>query len=91
MRERTARDLQGRLIALRPSFIGEKADRPRDLFDEFVREWEFELALHAVCDFVLDNAFPITSETILNEIQSLHALMRIDDDCVEKLKNRKCV
>jgi hypothetical protein len=91
MQESTVRELQDRLRALRPLLVGERANDSRDLFDEFVQECEFELALHAVCDFVLDPASPIVSKPILNQIQTLHALMEIDDDCAEKWKNRKLV
>jgi hypothetical protein len=60
-----------------------------DLFDEFMQQREFGLALHAVCDFILEPDSPRVSRSILDQIQHLHAAMGIDDGCIEELQAQK--
>jgi hypothetical protein len=86
MEESTMKELEGRLQDLRPVLLTERDNSFLDLFDEFMQQREFELALHAVCDFILDPDSPPVSRAILDQIQRLHILMRIDDHCVEKLQ-----
>jgi hypothetical protein len=89
MEETTMRDLQEGLQALRPILLGERGHSFLDLFDEFVEQREFGLALHALCDFMLDPDSPRVSKSILDQIRRLHALMKIDDHCVEELESQK--
>ena len=56
------------------------------MFDEFVEQHEFELALHVVCDLILDSVSPQPSKSILDQIRDLHTAVRIDDSCVQKLQ-----
>jgi hypothetical protein len=59
-----------------------------ELFDEFVRECEFGLALHAVCDYLLEPLTPAVGEATTERIQALHESMKILDDCVAKLRQK---
>ena len=79
------RDIKGQLDGLRaalPSPLGAKSS---SFFDEFIREHEFGLALHVICDHLLEPATQPASAAIIQEIQSLHRLMNIEDDCVSDL------
>jgi hypothetical protein len=58
-------------------------------FDEFMDQYEFELALHVVCDFILEPDSPRVDQATIDRIQRLHAAMGIDDRCVEDLQNQK--
>jgi len=56
-------------------------------FDEFLRECELDLALHSVCDYLLEDGVGV-EVSIVERIQALHALMNLDDDCVERLRSK---
>jgi hypothetical protein len=89
MGENAMNELQAQLQVLRPVLLTEKARSFLDLFDEFMEQREFGLALHVVCDFFLDPNSPRVSGSIIDQIQRLHAVMRIDDRCVEELQSQK--
>jgi hypothetical protein len=55
-------------------------------FDEFLDANELELALHVVCDFLLEPATPAASRQIRLEIERLHAKMEIIDNCAARLR-----
>jgi hypothetical protein len=57
-----------------------------DLFDEFLREHEFELALHVVCDLLLDVDAPPASRDMILRIEQLHERMEVVDDCATRLR-----
>ena len=58
-----------------------------DQFDEFVREHEFDLALHLICDSVLESTTqPATA--LIQKIEDLHAAMKIEDNCVASLQDK---
>jgi len=50
------------------------------LFDEFVRETELGLALHTVCDYLLESETPRPEATTVEQIRALHTSMEIKDD-----------
>jgi hypothetical protein len=58
-----------------------------EYFDDFLRADEFDLALHVVCDLVIEESI-MTSEHIVASIDELHQLMVIHDDCVTKIRKR---
>jgi len=58
--------------------------RPQ-LFDEFLREHEFELALHVLCDYLLEPTTQPAAPTVVKLIEKLHASMQIVDNCVADL------
>ena len=55
------------------------------LFDEFLREHEFELALHVLCDYLLEPTTQPAAPTVVKLIEKLHASMQIVDNCVADL------
>jgi len=61
----------------------EKAGGYLDLFDGFVREAELGLALHAICDYLLEPDAPLAEGTVIENIQALHSSMELEDDCVD--------
>jgi hypothetical protein len=69
------KDTQGQPQYLRPVLLVEGARSALDVFDEFVQQHEFKLALHLVCDFILDSDSRQVSESIINQIQHLHTAM----------------
>ena len=78
-------EVKTRLGNLRHLILGpEAATAYLALFDEFVREYEFGLALETLCDFLSEGATPFDA-AVLVEIDDLHKLMRVEDTCVEKL------
>jgi hypothetical protein len=58
------------------------------LFDEFLRETEFDLALHIICDFLLEPHSPPPSQELVTKLQFLHCKMEIVDDCVARLRQK---
>ena len=88
MEEAVRKKLQAQLKNLRSVLVTERSEAFRDLFDEFLKHYEFELALHALCDFVLESDSPPVTTTILEQIQHLHATMKINDSCVEQLRKK---
>jgi hypothetical protein len=86
--EAVRKKLQAQLKNLRSVLVTERGEGFRDLFDEFLEHHEFELALHTLCDFVLESDSPPVTTTILEQIQHLHASMKINDSCVEQLRKK---
>jgi len=81
--------LQAQLESLRPILLAAPDHSFLDLFDEFIGQREFGLALHVVCDYLRQPGFPKVSKSILDQIHRLHAVMEIDDQCVEELQSQK--
>ena len=80
----TSAEIQDDLRALGRVFAGSAGERYREGFEEFVREHEFDLALHAVCDYLAESA-PVQEPSILDQVKRLHCLMGIEDDCLLRL------
>ena len=78
-------ELQGKLQALRPVLLTARGQPFLDIFDEFMEHREFDLALHAVCDFILDSDSPKVSASIIDQVRGLHEMMSINDSCVDQL------
>jgi len=79
-----------RLESLRAVFsAGIKAEVYSALFDDFLSNREFGLALEVLCDFLLEPDVRPVSELELNEIASLHALMEVEDQCFLRLRNKR--
>ena len=85
----TSKGVAAQLQSLRPILLTEHGHSFLDLFDEFMREQEFELTLHVVCDYILEPSFLTVSNATVEQIRRLHTEMEIVDDCVEDLQNRK--
>jgi hypothetical protein len=58
------------------------------VFDEFLREHEWGLALHVVCDYLLEPATPPAAAELIEEIQGLHKAMGIEDSCAIDLRRK---
>jgi len=85
----TSKEVAAQLQSLRPIMLTEHGHSFLDLFDEFMREQELELALHVVCDYILEaNSLTVSNATV-EQVRRLHTEMEIVDDCVEDLQNRK--
>jgi hypothetical protein len=54
-------------------------------FDDFLSEYEMDLALHVVCDFLLEPEAPPASKALQSQLQRLHSKLEIEDDCVSRL------
>jgi hypothetical protein len=89
MEENAMQELQTQLQALRPLLLTRHDHSFLDFFDEFMKHREFGLALHAVCDFILDKSSPRVTKSVVDQIQHLHITMGIDDGCVEALQSQK--
>ena len=88
-RKEAVTDLQAQLQALRPILLTRNHNSYLDPFDEFMEQREFGLALHAVCDFILEpDSLPLDRHT-LQQIRTLHMVMQIDDHCVDELEKHK--
>ncbi len=83
--------MQTELQLLRPLLPTEPDHRFLDFFDDLMLHHEFGLALHAVCDYILDPNSPKVSEATVDQVDRLHAAMKIDDQCVEQLKKHKLI
>jgi hypothetical protein len=83
------KELVIQLQSLRPIMLTDHSHSFLDLFDEFMREQEFELALHVVCDYILEPNSPNVTKSTVEQIRRLHTAMEIADSCVEKLQNSK--
>ena len=77
------------LQVLRPILLTDRARDYLKLFDEFLREQEYGLALHAVCDCMLEESAPAVEPAIIGIIRALHVDMEIDDSCVADLARKR--
>jgi hypothetical protein len=87
-RGETLKDLEVQLQALRPLLLAENGKSFLAFFDEFIEQREFGPALHAVCDFLFESESIRGTQSILDQIERLHAVMGIDDRCVEDIGRR---
>jgi hypothetical protein len=78
-------ELKAQLQELKDA-LSEGVDLKRSqLFDEFMREHEFGLALHLLCDYLLEPTTQPAAPTIVKLVEKLHASMQIVDNCVANL------
>lgn len=57
-------------------------------FEESLDANELGIALHALCDSLLEDNTSLVDDATINKIDSLHQLMAINDDCVKKLREK---
>lgn len=88
MPEDTFKELRTQLQTLRSIVHTGGEGSFRDLFDEFMREGEYGLALHVLCDSILEPDSPRISKLTLDSIQQLHVEMKIHDHCVKELRTK---
>ena len=89
MEQYDARKLRAQLQSLRPILLNEGSQSFLKLFDEFIEHYEFGLALHVVCDYILKLDSPKVSTAIVEQIRQLHITMKIIDGCVEGMRAQK--
>ncbi len=77
-----------KLTSLRAALSERQDLNAHRLFDEFVREHEWGLALHVVCDFLLEPTTPAASAALIQQIEALHKAMSIEDTCVADLREK---
>jgi len=83
------RDVADQLKTLEKVFsTGPEGSKYMGFFEEYLAVNELELALHAVCDFLLEPTTPAVDEATLGRIETLHKLMQLDDDCAPRLKEK---
>jgi len=75
-----------RLTSLRAVLSEGQGLNAHQIFDEFVREHEWGLALHVVCDYLLEPATQAAPIAVIQQIQILHEAMAIEDTCVADLR-----
>ena len=81
--------LKSQLQLLRDSIPALKQDpKPLETFNEFLREYEFGLALETVCDFLIETEGLSASESLLDQIKNLHQQMGVEDECVQNLRKK---
>ena len=80
--------LQTDLQSLRTVLVDQGAAREIAWFDEFIQHNEWELALHVVCDYLLEDSAPRASSDVIRCAQTLHDVMEIEDACVSNLKKK---
>ena len=78
-------ELANRIAKLRP-VITSAGEEALELFDEFLRENELDLALHVACDYLVESPFNRISPSILNEIHNLHEILGQKDECIKNLE-----
>ncbi|MGH9743181.1 MAG: hypothetical protein ACRD51_12630 [Candidatus Acidiferrum sp.] len=72
--------LQTRLESLRQIFPSSaKGETYRALFDDFLANREFGLALNIVCDYLLEDEAPPPTEAQFSDIAQLYIQMELQD------------
>lgn len=81
--------LTKRFQNLRPLFSLNESDSSfRTYFDEWLDANEFELALSALCDVLLEPTTPGITSAELEKIDVVFRTMALDDDCVAALRGK---
>ena len=73
-----------KLASLKP-LLSTGGDDVNRLFDDFVREHEWELAMHLICDYLMEPKSQAASTAVIQQIETLHKTMGIVDTCVANL------
>jgi hypothetical protein len=83
-------ELRARLEALCPVFpSGGRGETCCALFDEFLENREFGLALDVLCDFLLEPETRSVTEAELKDIAALRARMEVDDQYFLRLRDKR--
>lgn len=88
MQETRIQELKSSLAQLRPILEGPEQQGYLALFDELVEHHEFGLALHCVCDYLLEPQTAAPDQVTAQRITWLHSAMQIEDECIESLRER---
>jgi hypothetical protein len=69
-------------------FSGPEAQKYLELFEQLLSVNEFGVALDTVCDYLIEFAI-VPDARLLEQLDRLHGLMEIEDDCLARLKSLK--
>lgn len=67
-----------KLTSLRPVLCNEEGN-VKQFFDEFVRPDGWEMALHVVCDYLLERTAQAAVTAVIQQIEALHEAMAVVD------------
>jgi hypothetical protein len=87
-REKMRAEMRARLAPLRPVFVASGDAKRVAFFDELLEQHEFEVALHVICDYLLEAKTPAASVEVIRVIAELHEVMEIEDGCVRDLRGK---
>ena len=74
--------LKRNLLELRPLFsLDGNQLGYLQYFDEELDANEFEIALHALCNFLLEPTTPETSPKVIEKVEVIHQMMELEDGC----------
>jgi hypothetical protein len=79
-------DLRSSLLDLRTLLMLDAATQYH--FDEFLEANEFEVALHALCDYLLEQPVMSVGLEEIRRIEDLHQKMQLRDECSAELRAR---
>lgn len=83
-------ELRKRLEALRYIFpSGARGETYSCLYDDFIENREFGLAVDVLCDFLLESESPPPSENEFHAIAELHALMELGNSTLLRLRDKR--
>jgi len=80
-------EMAQKLSSLRP-LLSMGGDNVNLFFDDFVREYEWGLALHVVCDYLLEPKTQAAPTAVIQQIEALHEAMGIVDSCTADLRRK---
>ncbi len=73
--------LYERLSSLKPAFSGNHSEDRLDRFNEYLSANEFDLALHILCDYLIEHAPKSLNPRLVADISELHSMMELEDEC----------
>ena len=76
------RDVQTALLKLSDLLSSDNTVSYKALFEEFMDEHEFGLALHVICDYLAAEGVGAINSHSLALVDCLHRDMHIEDDCI---------
>ena len=80
-------EMAQKLGTLKP-LLSTGGDDANQLFDDFVREQEWGLALHVVCDYLLEPKTQAAPTAAIEQIEALHETMGMEDTCAADLRRK---
>jgi len=83
--EKARQNLTDKFHPLRAALAKQEDLGDLELFDTLVDNYEFELALHFLCDYLLEQQGCGTDIDTIERIAVLHSEMEIQDNCVALL------
>jgi hypothetical protein len=79
----------GEILEADTSASYQGGDTYKNVFEEYMREHEFGLALEVVCDYLTADSSAFTDSHRMALIKELHALMQVQDDCISRLESAR--